>query len=553
MLLTLGAFGLLMNHYQDQVVGEVAKTASDVTKATLRTLNFGEHMALNTFLAESEDRAIRHGAGTDAGGHALPYRQQIVMLRGPGAPPCAEELREIERPAGVEGESGVWVAEADEYRTVEVIHHRIECDSDEPGDERCAELRKVAKREIAVFGAASTGSDGQVFIGVEDVHVESDPTAGHLTLKIPTFGLHEGNSATGTIRYEFVTDNNPAAGVLLAKHDDIELPISVADYQELYQSFRGRSLFMFLGVFLVGMALTTGLASRFTRPIRKLDAGLRRLSDGDLDVEVDAQGKDEIARLGRAFNEMTRKLREGRDRNREMVRREKLSALGGLAAGVAHDVRNPLHSIGLTLQHLGESCRPESAERSEDFDQSIDIIRGEIRRLDQLVGSFLRFSRNERSERQPVDLAELLNETHNLIRKEAEWRGIEVELDVNAAVPAVSADEEGIRSSILNLVLNSFEAMPDGGKLSLKLTVDGDSLIVEVADNGRGIPEELQEKVFEFAYTTREGGSGLGLATVHQCIVEEHGGRVTLDSCADRGTCVRLALPIRPPEREEQA
>jgi len=334
-------------------------------------------------------------------------------------------------------------------------------------------------------------------------------------------------------------------------HDELHLPIPVQEFDDLFTRMRGRSLFLFLGVFVVGTVLSAGLASRFTRPIRRLDEGIRSITDGDLDARVDVHGKGEIARLSRAFNEMTGRLREGRDRNREIVRREKLSALGGLAAGVAHDVRNPLHSINLTLQHMREACRPESDERAQDFDEGLEVIRGEIVRLDQLIGNFLSFARTDRRERQAMDMGELLRETARLIRKEAEWRDIEVVLDVNEATPAVSVVGESMRSSILNLVLNSFEAMAEGGRLTLRLGVEDRSVVVEVEDTGKGIPPEDQEKVFEFAYTTREGGSGLGLAMVHHCVVEEHGGRISLDSEPGRGTRVRLAVPIKVEDRDE--
>ena len=312
---------------------------------------------------------------------------------------------------------------------------------------------------------------------------------------------------------------------------------------ELFARLRQRSLFLFLGVFLVGTALSAGVAARFTRPIRRLDSGLRRLSEGDLDARVEVRGHDEVARLGGAFNEMTRKLRDHRERSRELTRREKLSAIGRLAAGVAHDVRNPLHSIGLTLQHLQEAGRPEGGERAVEFDRSVEIIRGEIRRLDQLVGNFLRFTASEAQARQHVDLGGLLDETVRLIKKEAEWRNVDVQLEVDEAVPPVAADGEALRSSILNLVLNSFEAMPDGGQLALRLRAENDEVCLEVADDGVGIDPAEQERVFEFAFTTREGGNGLGLAMVHQCVVEDHGGRVTLESKPGEGTRVTLVLP----------
>jgi signal transduction histidine kinase len=277
--------------------------------------------------------------------------------------------------------------------------------------------------------------------------------------------------------------------------------------------------------------------------VRRLDAAIRRLADGDLDVRVDVRGRDEVARLGRAFNEMARSLRASRQRARDVVRREKHAALGRLAAGVAHDVRNPLHSIGLTLQHLSDTCRPEAGERAAEFDQAVDVMRGEIRRLDRLVGNFLRFAGGEARERRPVGLAQLLRDTADVVRKEAEWRGVELAVDPGPVEAVVEVDAEAVRSSLLNLVLNSFEAMPDGGRLSLALSAGDAEAAIEVADTGVGIPDADRDRVFDFAFTTRDGGSGLGLAMVYQCIVEDHGGRIDLDSAPGRGTRVRLVLP----------
>jgi two-component system NtrC family sensor kinase len=322
------------------------------------------------------------------------------------------------------------------------------------------------------------------------------------------------------------------------------LPIPVAEYESLFDGLRRRSIWMFLGVFAVGSVLTAGLASRFTRPIRRLDAGIRQLSSGDLDVQVPTRGSDEIARLGRAFNEMTRSLRANRQRAREMLRREKHSALGRLAAGVAHDIRNPLHSIGLTLQHLGDTCRPETEAQGEEFDRSLEVIRAEIRRLDRIVGSFLRFAKSEEHPRHPVGLNELIQETARLVRKEAEWRKIRVTTELDDRDPHVEGDGEALRSSVLNLVINSFEAMRDGGELRLAVASRDGEAVIEVTDDGEGVAPEDRDRVFDFAYTTKEGGNGLGLAMVYQCVVEDHGGRVTLDSPHGGGTRVRMSLPL---------
>ena len=223
---------------------------------------------------------------------------------------------------------------------------------------------------------------------------------------------------------------------------------------------------------------------------------------------VEAGGRDEIGRLARAFNEMARRLRAGRERELEMRRREKLSSLGRMAAGVAHDVRNPLHSINLTLQNLQETARPTEAGRGGDFDRSVAIIRAEIHRLDQLVESFLRFARSDRAARIPVDLAGLATETARLVEKEAERRGIRIEVRREGKPGIVEGDVESIRSSVLNLVLNSFEAMPHGGTLTLSVRGGEAETRLEVADTGRGIPEE------DAKYYENEVRSGRFLVTV---------------------------------------
>lgn len=516
LLLCLGAFGLLMGRYQDQVMEEVARTASAVGQATLRTLEL---------------------RGTVSGDEpsAPSVRESSFVWQWPGD---GKESKSHE-PAGTPSHRFEKVVVT---RTVHLPQEAADLDRQKPGGAGTAAAagEPSAARLEACF-RAGLGTHATAFlIDVDEVRAESDPARG-LVLRIP----NRTPAPAGGPLADTPGGTEPDPGNPGAIASEIRLPIPVGEYQALFQRFRGRSLALFCGVFLVGVALSTGLAARFTRPIRRLDDGIRLLAEGDLDVEVAVAGKDEIARLSRAFNEMARKLRSNRDRARELVRREKLSALGRLAAGVAHDVRNPLHSIGLTLQHLQETSRPEDS-RAADFDHALGIMRGEIRRLDQLVENFLRFAGSQRRQHEAVDLAELLQETARLVRKEAEWRGVRLALELGETVPRVEVDGDAIRSCILNLVLNAFEAMPDGGKLTLALRGAGDEVLVEVADTGRGIPEEEQERVFEFAYTTREDGNGLGLAMVHHLVVEEHGGRVHLESSPGAGTRVVLALPARP-------
>ncbi len=496
LLLSLAAFGVLMSHHQDQVMQELTQTVSDVGRAALGTFEFDWHGEGNAQVWVSDD-------GPSGLNERHMERTIVAHAHSPGEAP----------------------------RTI----------------------KRIERYVTTTDGEGEVPDGNPFFIDLEEIRAESDPSQNRVVLTIPRLtpadepeghvahGSHGSHEQVEVLVKAF--ENGEGGSPVMAMREEISLPIPLEEFDDLFARTRGRSLFLFLGVFLVGTVLSTGMAARFTRPIRKLDAGIRRLAEGDLDVEVAVQGKDEIARLSRAFNTMAAKLRVGRERSRELARREKLSALGRLAAGVAHDVRNPLHSIGLTLQHIDETSRPRAEDRSAEFDRSLEIIRSEIRRLDELVGNFLRFAKSERHEREPVELAGLIRETAKLVSKEAEWRKVELELDLDPSTPPVLADVETLRSAILNLVLNGFEAMPDGGRLHVRLSASENEVHLEVEDNGVGIPEADRDRVFDFAYTTKDGGSGLGLAMVQHCVVEEHGGNVVLDSAPDRGTRVRLVFP----------
>jgi signal transduction histidine kinase len=531
LLLSLAAFALLTNHYQDQVMKEVEQTVSAVGRA-----------ALNSFV---------HRVNEPGGEPGMVWVRQFSSGEAPvkaigvaemGLHPELGEVAEGEGTASLERRKMLVFGSFSDREVLctndlgePVPPHRVERFRAPLGPEERVFVHENVAAAVDADDPAGASIQWSYSVQVDDVRAEDDPDRG-LVLKIPTMRPSGDGSDVATIEVQ-----SPQAR--LAGSQDIVLPIDTEDYRNLFSRFERGSLALFLGVFAVGTVLSAGLATRFTRPIRRLDRGLRRISDGHLDTAVEDQGRDEMARLGRAFNDMTRKLRANRDRERELTRREKLSALGRLAAGVAHDVRNPLHSIGLTLQHLQETGRPESDEARQEFDRSVGLIRAEIGRLDGLVDNFLRFASTDRRELQSVDFAELLRETARLVKKEAEWRDIQVELEIDDDIPPVAVDAEAMRSSILNLVLNSFEAMPSGGRVVLGARKTDHEIELSVADDGTGIPDEDRERVFEFAYTTRDGGHGLGLAMVHQCVVEDHGGRVQLESEPGRGTRVTLVLP----------
>ena len=566
LLLCLAAFALMMNSYQAKVMGEVTRTVSEVGRATIQT--FERHQ----FPAVTRD-GLSWGPGHE--GRKTGYSYDIVADRVEGLENAPPGLKEIpsghvaiirlnpHKTAGKEGEA---VFAESENKVVMVRIEEVHAEADAAGD---TVLRIPTWRmETKALKLEGTDADPLVWFSdgsAEDKALAAQSLAGAEPGTAPGSAEEDAQAARGSADAEpeaatgsagaktQAAPGSAASEAFKTTRQEIVLPIPTREFRDLFAGFRKRTLLLFLGIFVFGTLLSAGLAARFTRPVRRLDAGIRRLSEGDLDVRVEAAGRDEVGRLARAFNEMAVHLRAGRERELEMRRREKLSALGRMAAGVAHDVRNPLHSIGLTLQNLQETARPAEPGRSREFDRSVAVIRAEIHRLDRLVENFLHFARSDRATRVPVDLAKLARETAQLVEKEAERRGIRALVVTDGMARVVQGDMESIRSAILNLVLNSFDAMSAGGTLTLTVREAEGEARLEVADTGRGIPEEDQEKVFEFAYTTREHGHGLGLAMVHQVVVEDHGGSVSLKSRLGEGTRVLLAFPLDPAAGTEAA
>jgi signal transduction histidine kinase len=247
-------------------------------------------------------------------------------------------------------------------------------------------------------------------------------------------------------------------------------------------------------------------------------------------------------------NRHLRKVEEMEDRVRTA---ERLIALGELGAGVAHEIRNPLNAIGMAIQRLGREFRPrEGGER--EYNEIIRVIREEVQRVNQIVEQFVLFSRPSRLKFLLTSPAEILENISILFAEEARGQSIEMHREIEPQLPSVMMDKGKITQALINIVTNSIQAMEEGGSLTLKAGVDGgDWVEIAVSDTGKGIPEDDIEKILEYTYTTKEKGLGLGLPIAHK-IIEEHGGRMTIESTVGGGTTVFLFLPVKGvPGRED--
>lgn len=293
------------------------------------------------------------------------------------------------------------------------------------------------------------------------------------------------------------------------------------------------------GLLALGGALLAALAlsGRLSRPILELAAGARRVAQGDLEQPVSASGADEIGELSRAFNAMTDDLRTSRER---LVQAERVAAWREMARRLAHELKNPIFPIQVSLDTLGRALDRDPAQFAGLFRESSETIQQELRSLRRIVDEFSDFARMPRPTFAPVRLATVVEQTLALYRDRSET--VRVESSVAEELPPLSGDRDLLARALGNLVANAIEAMPEGGTLRVTTRASAEGQVLEVADTGPGLSEDQRTRLFTPYFTTKAGGTGLGLAIV-QGIVSDHGGRIEVKSAPGQGTTFVLLLP----------
>ncbi len=307
-----------------------------------------------------------------------------------------------------------------------------------------------------------------------------------------------------------------------------------------------RSALYTLGVLLVTTLITGYFVWRFTRPIKELSVAARKVAGGNFDVQVDSERRDEMGTLASAFNEMTAKLGRARELEFQLHQAEKGAVVGRLAAAIAHEIRNPLNYINLTLDHLRSSFAPADESKRATFVRLTDQLKTEVARINRHITDFLKYSRPSKLELQELDIRAEAEDALRLVEGRASECGIETRILQDGTLPHVMGDRESLRSVFTNLVINAVEAIDgDGGSVSIKLSeTDQNSVKVEVIDTGHGIAADDISKVFEPYFSTKETGTGLGLAIVKKAI-DDHGGTISVASREGSGTTFTIILPAK--------
>jgi signal transduction histidine kinase len=285
---------------------------------------------------------------------------------------------------------------------------------------------------------------------------------------------------------------------------------------------------------------------RFTQPIANLSDAAREVADGNLQVRVpDAERKDEMGRLALNFNEMAAELAKARELEAQLQQAEKSAVVGRLGSAIAHEIRNPLNYINLTLDHLRSKFAPSDPIQRAHFDKLTSQLKSEVARIDQQISDFLNYSRPAKANLQPVEARTVIEDSLRIVEPEADEKNVKIGVVEHEGVPKILGDREFLRSVFNNLFINAIQAMESGGgHLNIRITADKDDKFVnfEVSDTGGGISEEHRAKIFEPYFSTKETGTGLGLAIVHK-IVEIHNGTIAVESNDGRGTKFTVKLP----------
>ncbi|MDB4970214.1 MAG: hybrid sensor histidine kinase/response regulator [Myxococcales bacterium] len=238
-----------------------------------------------------------------------------------------------------------------------------------------------------------------------------------------------------------------------------------------------------------------------------------------------------------------RLVEERRELGHRALRAEKLAAVGTLAAGLSHEIKNPLNAAALQLTVLERRLK-RLPNLPPDIFEPLVLVQSEIKRLAAFLDEFLQFARPRESSSAPVDVAQLIGQVIELLRPQAVAAQLTLEADLGA-LPSLPADAARLRQSLVNLVLNAIEATPAGGAVRLVAAVEGDHLSVCVDDSGPGVPAAARDRIFDAFFTTKDSGNGLGLSLVHS-IVQQHGGTLTLETSPAGGARFQVRLPLRP-------
>lgn len=335
-----------------------------------------------------------------------------------------------------------------------------------------------------------------------------------------------------------VAQDRPLLGILLVGQ-------SRRSYIELKRHIRDAALLAGGAGIVLAILLGSWAAARVTRPIEQLAGAAREVAAGNWNTNVAVHGEDEVGQLANLFNQMTSDLQAQRER---LLQAERVAAWRELARRLAHELKNPLFPLQLTVENLVRARAQNPEQFDEVFRESSSTLLAEIANLKTIIGRFSEFSKMPQPQLQNVQVNELLRDVAQLFQAQFTSPGkptIQCRLELDESIQPIAADPDLLHRAFSNLVLNAMDAMPEGGTLTLRSHREAGKVLIDVSDTGTGLTREECERIFTPYYTSKHHGTGLGLAIV-QSVVSDHHGSISVLSQPGRGTTFIIELPENP-------
>lgn len=336
------------------------------------------------------------------------------------------------------------------------------------------------------------------------------------------------------------------ASVAIISFIIFQIPIVYWAFQDgmNFEAWRKYLVFSVISALVPNLLLLLLIVRIISRPLQRITLAAVRVTEGEYGTEIDLRkSNDEIGLLAESFNEMSRKMASDIEQlqklNEQLIRTEKLAAMGTLAAGVAHEVNNPLASISALIQMM--QAKENSDEKTKE---NLKLIQMQIQRITQVTKDMMDFARVREAAKSEVNVKDIIEKSLRLASFDKSFQKLEIEKHFDADLPEIYADGDQLQQVFLNLLLNARDAMTDGGKISIKTFQTRNELHIEIADTGIGIGKENAKKIFDPFFTTKPAGKGTGLGlAVCYGIITAHGGKIEVSTNEVGGTTFKISLP----------
>ena len=415
-----------------------------------------------------------------------------------------------------------------------------------------ADLPVAPGMQVALYsdqgaaGAADSGSSASAFDPKHLVSANGDfPGAAHYGSLIEQ-ARKSGLQTSGVLYLTSRREDSVSATAIPLKNSAGEVmavltvSISRSGLVEEQQQVRAIAYGVAGGGILLAIVFSLWIAARVSRPVEELARAAEEVAGGSWDARVPVRGHDEVGVLAQSFNHMTEQLASQRER---LVQSERVAAWRELARRLAHELKNPLFPLQLTVENLVRARQLPPAEFDEVFSESTQTLSMEIGNLKKIIGRFSDFSKMPKPELERIDAKDLVERVRALYAAGGEGGPrIEVQTDIERTPMPLMADPELLHRALSNLVLNAKDAMPEGGRVIISACNRDGNVEIRVADTGQGLTPEECERLFTPYYTTKQHGTGLGLAIV-QSVIADHAGTIAVESREEKGATFVITLP----------